>query len=209
MLAAGVATYGVLTLVKREWLAPMHELTLRDLLGSGATTLQYTLFFIAGVVLAARLTVLHAALSDLPKVVRRLLWLAAALLLSIPDYDNSFTLFFFSSLLGAALLLLLCLDSPAAQRVLTLKPLHWLGRVSYSLYLVHLVVIVALVRALHLQVAAPLLLLAAVPLSLLVAEVFYQLVERPSQSLGRRLAARVERSMDGFGGRGGRSLRTG
>lgn len=72
---------------------------------------------------------------------------------------------------------------------------HWLGTRSFSLYLVHEPIVVSTAFSIHainpLQVV-----LFAVPLSLLAAEVFFRLVERPSQRIARlagRAAARRTR----------------
>ena len=60
--------------------------------------------------------------------------------------------------------------------------IHWLGIRSFSLYLIHEPIIVSV--AFLLRATNPLYVaLIAVPLSLLAAEVFFRLVERPSQRL--------------------------
>ncbi len=94
--------------------------------------------------------------------------------------------------LGAALLIALVLCSPRIQVLLSLRPVVWLGTVSYSLYLIHVPLIVG---ALHLapQDLPPAMVLAGVvPLSLLAAAVLHRLVELPSIAIARQLAARLE-----------------
>ena len=46
--------------------------------------------------------------------------------------------------LGAAGLIAWAISSMKAQRLLSAWPLHWIGRVSYSIYLVHILVLVCL-----------------------------------------------------------------
>ena len=68
---------------------------------------------------------------------------------------------------------------------------QWLGRVSYSLYLTHTVVLLSLVHALHGIVGHEWIVLAVLPLSLVVAGLYWRAVENPSMKLGRYLARRL------------------
>jgi len=75
-------------------------------------------------------------------------------------------------------------------------PLTWLGRISYSLYLTHAVVLVLITRIVpDLASQAPATRLAAglayLAAALTVAWLSYRMVELPGQSLGRRLTARL------------------
>jgi peptidoglycan/LPS O-acetylase OafA/YrhL len=74
--------------------------------------------------------------------------------------------------------------------------LSWLGRISYSLYLVHAVVLFALLRLVPTVATAPIgVRLATGAAYLLVAVTLawlsYRMVELPGQALGRRLTARL------------------
>jgi peptidoglycan/LPS O-acetylase OafA/YrhL len=96
---------------------------------------------------------------------------------------------------GACAALGLALVGPSARRVLETRPLQWAGTRSYSLYLVHEPVLVAIAFALGGAPSLPLLALVAVPLALLVTEAFHRAIERPSHELARRagrLAGGVE-----------------
>ena len=69
-----------------------------------------------------------------------------------------------------------------------MPPLPWLGAISFSLYLIHIPLL------LMLSAAAPGVLSGAwvpalVAITLLVAWIFYRLVELPSRELGRLLAS--------------------
>ena len=106
---------------------------------------------------------------------------------------------FFFAAIGAAGLLAYVISSPRLQRGLEARPLLFLGRISYSVYLVHWLFVswgIQLLNAYLLRDASQQRLaigaaLAAVVLAtLLVATAFHALVERPCIRLGRRLAAR-------------------
>jgi peptidoglycan/LPS O-acetylase OafA/YrhL len=93
-------------------------------------------------------------------------------------------------LAGATLWVLAPLLYPSVARVFTTAPMAWLGARSFSLYLVHLPVVLALAYGLG---RPPFAVLAAVavPASLLAAEAFHRAVERPSHALARAAVAQV------------------
>ena len=90
------------------------------------------------------------------------------------------------SLAGAALLVTVFLGSRHVTALAEHPAVQWAGRRSFSLYVVHLPVVVA-VSELFVRPRPGVLHLVVVPLALLTAEVFYRLVEKPSQHLGRNL----------------------
>jgi peptidoglycan/LPS O-acetylase OafA/YrhL len=73
--------------------------------------------------------------------------------------------------------------------LLRIAPLLWLGRVSFSRYLIHMPVLLALRHDLHDIIADPVLGVLAICLSLRAAWAFHILAERPAQSLARRISA--------------------
>jgi len=90
--------------------------------------------------------------------------------------------------LSATVLVVLAALWPAAVRLLTTRTAAWLGTVSFSLYLVHEPLVVALAFLLD---DGPLVLvgLLALPLSLGYGWLFYRWVERPSHRLANRVGA--------------------
>jgi peptidoglycan/LPS O-acetylase OafA/YrhL len=75
--------------------------------------------------------------------------------------------------------------------------LAWLGTISYSLYLQHAIVLLLFVRFLPAADTRPPLARAGIGIAFLTlalgaAWISYRLVERPAQTLGRRLAARLD-----------------
>lgn len=89
---------------------------------------------------------------------------------------------------GATGFIVLVLSTPRLARWLVIPPFRWLGRISYSLYLTHVLVLLAIVHAFGGHVALPLLLGAGLVASLLVGDLFHRVVERPALLLGRRLS---------------------
>jgi peptidoglycan/LPS O-acetylase OafA/YrhL len=93
---------------------------------------------------------------------------------------------------GAALLIALVMSSAAAQAALSHRSLVWLGEISFSLYLVHVPLILGALHFAPPQAPPALVLAGVIPLSLLIATWMHRLVERPTIALGRRLAAWLE-----------------
>ena len=93
------------------------------------------------------------------------------------------------------LLLALTLAAPRLQQALGLPPLQWLGQVSFSLYLIHLVVLAAVLRWGWGQEPG-LLFCAALALSLALAELLHRCVERPCLRFGHRAARWLARAPD-------------
>jgi peptidoglycan/LPS O-acetylase OafA/YrhL len=93
--------------------------------------------------------------------------------------------------IGVILILILALTTVHFKRFLHLAPMRWLGKVSYSLYLLHGTVLYSLYclywpRYNHLAILA-----TGILLSLGLSAVFYQWVELPSMLIGRKLAGRI------------------
>jgi peptidoglycan/LPS O-acetylase OafA/YrhL len=88
---------------------------------------------------------------------------------------------------GAGMAIFLLLSWPAAGRLGEAWVAQWLGRRSFSLYLVHapLVVCVALLLGGHAGLLP--MMVICVPLSLAAAEAFYRLVEAPAHRLSRHV----------------------
>lgn len=143
-------------------------------------TLYFMPFFLFGIWIAQHRDRLCAMAGGIGPVARAVLWAAAIYLLSFArDIPNG---------IGASLLIVLALASPSAKTILSSAPLQWLGRVSYSLYLTHVIVLGALVHLFHGFLPLMWILALTVLASLLVAHVAYLAVERPSMALGRRVS---------------------
>lgn len=83
------------------------------------------------------------------------------------------------------------LSSGTFGALLRLRTIHWLGKVSYSLYLLHTVVLFSLVYLLYGVLPLWAILALVLPVSMVAAAAGYRLLEVPSIALGRRLTARA------------------
>lgn len=96
------------------------------------------------------------------------------------------------AVLGVALLIIIAGFWDRAVRALERGCVAWLGRVSFSLYLIHEPIIIA-ARVMTFPLSPWVGLAISVPASLLVAEVFARFVERPAHSLSKRVGEKFSR----------------
>jgi peptidoglycan/LPS O-acetylase OafA/YrhL len=159
------------------------------------SSLRYLPVFTFGLLLAKHLDATLRRLRALPPSARLGLWLLSILLiyarvlLPAPAVQAHHRLLIG---IGAALLIALVLASGNAQRALGRRPLQWLGRVSFSLYLLHMPMMLAAARLLPDGVTPIWRLAVGIGLSLVLAEIFHRLVEKPSMQAGRALSAWAE-----------------
>ena len=159
----------------------------------------YVYFFVIGIMLATRTDEVRSRLASWSKPAVAGLWMVALTALTLAPPDTSHVTTFGEGALllvsgaGAGIVIALCVIGGAAERLLLARVPRFLGRISYSLYLTHLIVIAAVVHAFAGAAPLPIALAVALPLSLVIADISQRLVEAPSQQLGKRLAAWVDR----------------
>lgn len=91
-------------------------------------------------------------------------------------------------------LMIISMSSASWKRVLHWPPIHFLGEVSYSLYLWHFVVLLYCVHLLYGRLPLGVILCLALVLSIAVSWCSYRWIEKPSMSIGRRLSNLSARS---------------
>lgn len=89
--------------------------------------------------------------------------------------------------LGACLVVFLVWHWPGARRFMTSSVMQWLGTRSFSLYLVHLPIVVSVAVALGGKPALGSALVLTVIITFPLTEIFYRLVEKPSHRIARRV----------------------
>ncbi|MBB5233175.1 acyltransferase family protein [Deinococcus budaensis] len=158
-------------------------------------TLRYAYLFVLGALLARFAPRLPLEWEALEKWQRVAVGVAALALYTLPWWwqgtvapsANRSMLNDWAIALGAGLMMAVALGSPWAKRILHTAPLVWLGRISYSLYLWHAVVLLLVVHLLRGVLPLWVLLPGAAALSLLVAHTSERVLERPLIALGKRL----------------------
>ncbi len=93
--------------------------------------------------------------------------------------------------IGSMGLIISALGSTRVTKFLLYKPILFLGKISYSLYLYHLPVILTCIYLFHKIIPLWIICLIAIVLSLIISAVAYNLIEKPNIKIGRNLAYRV------------------
>jgi peptidoglycan/LPS O-acetylase OafA/YrhL len=166
-------------------------------------TLHYAAFFLIGSLLAKHLDTInrrYARLSALQASIIAVVSLALYAFSNATSLIQRFSvtrsipadLYDWGAAAGAAGLLVFALNSRPFHKFLTTGPIHHLGEISYSLYLVHGTTLFVLIHTLLGRVSISRLLLIYLSATLLIAEIFHRLIEHPSMLLGRRLTTRRE-----------------
>lgn len=94
--------------------------------------------------------------------------------------------------LGTAALIVLSSSSRYSHRLLRSKPILFLGKISYSVYLLHFLVMLVFIHLLYTRVPLPIILTFCLPVTIVASWIFYRSVEIPSIKLGRKLSEYIE-----------------
>jgi peptidoglycan/LPS O-acetylase OafA/YrhL len=166
-------------------------------------TLFYATFFVAGILLASRLQLVEALWRRLSVASRCLLFIGTLLLYSYNDravgavvdrvlhagrYGNRYLMVEdLLTLVAAVGWIVIALNSPLAGKILRSRPCHFLGRISYSLYLIHPLVLLTITSALGTRLSPWIQFPLYIAGALLAGWLFCLLVEEPCIRLGRSL----------------------
>jgi len=147
-------------------------------------TLHYVLFFLIGTATAVYRGPIKALIASTGAAGKLTALLASIAMLMCTSDSLVISESVFG--IGAALLISVCF-SALSGRSATPAPLSWLGRISYSLYLTHILVLVITVDLLFGKMPLLAILMFVFLLSLGFAHLVYCYVELPSIQLGRIL----------------------
>lgn len=164
---------------------------------SWVSTGTYVYFFVLGIAIASEREKFAQMVAPLKGGVVPLLWAIALAGLAVAPADTSSVvtmpngLLLLANGLAAALLIVLC-ASKQPSLLLRRIPM-FLGRISYSLYLTHMVVIMAVLHLIAGRLPIQVGLTLAVPFAICVADVCQRYVELPSQKAGKFMSQRLYR----------------
>jgi peptidoglycan/LPS O-acetylase OafA/YrhL len=176
----------------------------KEMDGSYFSSLHYLSFFIAGMLLAKYHKNLITGFNRLNLYVKTGAVVSAYVLYNYTDYSVRvldmagirvrFEAIFsdYVASAGIVIFIVAALSSRRATAVLSSKIPVFLGNVSYSLYLFHLLIILFLIRQFFEKLPLTLIVLISGVLSILAAYAGYVLIEKPTMAWGRRLAARMK-----------------
>lgn len=160
---------------------------------SGYFPLRFCLMFWLGVMVARRFDKIKAAKIPVPVELALLVASVGVIELSLVWHPGGVLEAIKSTAMNAACLVVVvvAIADGFTRRALSAAPMVFLGKVSYSLYLTHAIVIGALAALLpKLGIADPLAIAAvSLPASMLVSVAFWRIIEVPSMNLSCSLAS--------------------
>lgn len=161
---------------------------------SGYFPLRFCLMFWLGVMVARRFDKIKAAKIPVPVELALLVASVGVIELSLVWHPGGVLEAIKSTAMNAACLVVVVVSiaDGFTRRALSTAPWSFLGKVSYSLYLTHAIVIGALAALLpKLGIVDPLAIaVVSLPASMLAAVAFWRTVEVPSMNLSRSPASR-------------------
>lgn len=168
-------------------------------IGAVFVTGRYVILFLLGIIMAARQERLKAYfLRVSPRIHGAvlsgllLMWLVMAYTKAIFIHRGTVDVFCGAF---AMYLIVLCVTFPKLSLRLSSAPLLWLGDISYSLYLIHMPVMMGIFYGLYRYASLPVMIALAFPAMLLAGHAMHHVIERPSMMLGRKLStARATRN---------------
>lgn len=160
---------------------------------SGYFPLRFCLMFWLGVMVAKRFDKIKAAKIPVPVELALLVASVGVIELSLVWHPGGVLEAIKSTAMNAACLVVVvvAIADGFTRRALSAAPMVFLGKVSYSLYLTHAIVIGALAALLpRLGIVDPLAIaVVSLPASMLVSVAFWRIIEVPSMNLSRSLAS--------------------
>ncbi|PEX48371.1 acyltransferase [Bacillus cereus] len=109
------------------------------------------------------------------------------------DYDLYLIIIDWYICFGAVVIILSALSSKLFSKLLLIKPVQFIGEISYSLYLVHPIVLLTTVHIFYGKISVPLILLISFLFTMVVSVLCYKFIEIPSIKIGRKLATKNSR----------------
>ncbi|MFG1212144.1 acyltransferase [Xanthobacter flavus] len=150
------------------------------------STVIYQAFFVVGIAIHDKQAYLISVMSRWPGLTR-----ACIFILGVTIYSGVFGSLYLSGLLGGATMVVFALVPGRVSKALSTRPILWLGMISYSLYLVHPILIVYAFDLVHSAPAALVAAVLVVPTTLVIAHFFATWVEYPLNRLGVALSKKV------------------
>jgi peptidoglycan/LPS O-acetylase OafA/YrhL len=173
-------------------------------LTSFATSANFLWLFVAGAMMARHRAWLAQRIARVPFVLQFAVLAASLVALNAIWQFGADEEWRFVEQTGAVVLVGSAAFMGWMKRILDVGVLRWLGKISYSLYLIHFIVLFTLLYAFRAEVTFARILVAVPVLSILAAAVLYRFVEVPSIAWGHRfsearaprLGPRVEEAID-------------
>jgi peptidoglycan/LPS O-acetylase OafA/YrhL len=150
-------------------------------------TMKLVPSFVTGILLNKHRARIQSILQRVPTIIRAILFTVAVIIIfcvnQLPTVKRDILYD-----VGAALVILAAIEMPRLNVFLNSRIPQWLGRISYSVYLIHLPIFLVMFPLLLERLPFVVAAVAVIASSLIAATVMHILIEAPAIRLGQRLA---------------------
>lgn len=170
-----------------------------SLLVDGFQSAQYILMFTVGALMAYHVDSLSAWYLSLNRWMKGMLPIIGILLytydwwfmydmriIHLSLIDDIF------SMLGSVIFIICAMNSNRIRHMLHRHSIHYVGSISYSIYLIHGLVLISFLYLLSSYISIAWILVLTFGMTFLFASLYYRTVEQYSIQLGRRLSKRIK-----------------
>jgi peptidoglycan/LPS O-acetylase OafA/YrhL len=156
------------------------------------------MFFVTGILLALNHERINRIVDALPSIIKFLLLIfaLACFIFDRRSFGVTSVIMDYLHMVSAALLIVLAAYWNGLSRLLSIRPFLWLGRISYSMYLIHWVILYAVFELLGDILPYWQLPIIITIISLICADLMARLVEYPCINLGKRITRRFRDKPD-------------
>ncbi len=154
-------------------------------------TVYFLVFFVVGILMAINREKITLKINEFTPFIKTLMVIIAVVFITY--YDSAYTMFIdYLRGIGAAMLIAMAFSWKEFEKILEAPILQWLGRVSYSLYLVHWMIIYSIfelfgnIFSLWTNVSVTII------LSLICAHIMSKYVEYPCINFGRKILNKMQ-----------------
>jgi peptidoglycan/LPS O-acetylase OafA/YrhL len=156
-----------------------------------ARTFKYIFCFVIGAIIHDNISAIRSALSSKHRTFR-----ASVLSLGLVGYSISpDSLGGFTTIAGSAVLVAFTSADMEFAKLITRPVTLWLGKISYSLYLVHVPILIGTAHLVGGGMPRIVVVSIGMALALVFASIFQKVIERPSSIVGNYLATLVNQSV--------------
>lgn len=151
-------------------------------------TLFYILMFIIGILISKYKSNLLEGYKSLNKGFKIGLFIIGYLIYNYSDFIGNPLLADWLTSIGVSILLVIVLGSTLASKILLWRPLKYLGKISYGVYLYHLPVLLTLLYVFYGKIPIIIIMGLAVIITLIISNLAWYFIEKPSIKLAKFLS---------------------
>ncbi|HDR6311980.1 TPA: acyltransferase [Bacillus cereus] len=156
-------------------------------------TIYYLFMFIVGALLAKHKNVFLQFFSERSVGMKLIIMICAVLLYTARWWGYSFQLMHniiitdFLTMFGSTIMIVISIGSKRIKNILLMKPINFIGKISYSLYLYHCVTLLTFCHWLQYKISYLFILVLSFVCAMILATLSYYYIEKPSIRLGKIL----------------------